>query len=88
MPLESGAENINKSTVETKVEKMIASAESLDVIIERLEGVAMVQDTLNDPDTGNDLPINRIIGALRGGRGAWADECPIWLIRAINERGL
>jgi hypothetical protein len=87
MSPQSSAENVNQNPVERKVEKMIASAESLDVIIERLEGIVLVQDTLNDPETGNNLPVNRIIGALRSGPDAWADECPIWLIRALNERG-
>jgi hypothetical protein len=87
--MESHESTPSKETLMQKnIEKMIAEADSLITVVARLQGVALVQETLYDPETGNHLQLERIINAIQAPADSMLrdNECPIWLNRALSEK--
>jgi hypothetical protein len=86
--MEKGPEVI-ESTVQTKIESIIGKVNSIDELALMLDGLALGVPTLHDPETGNNLDTSRVANALRSGHSSvLADECPIWMNRALHQAGL
>jgi hypothetical protein len=86
--MENGPEVI-ESSLQSKIESIIGKVNSLDELALMLDGLALGTPVLYDPDTGNNLDTTRVANAVRSGHhSVLADECPIWMNRALHRAGL
>ncbi|MCA9366267.1 hypothetical protein KC722_01670 [Candidatus Kaiserbacteria bacterium] len=78
-------------TPQSRLVEVIKHAKTLEEVAAMFKGYRAItgEETIHDPETGNDLPLERVATAISSGSGsAMADEVPVYIIRALNEAGL